>query len=467
MGNDICIPAYDLVGNLWSAFNAVTNTYAANCLNQYTAAGSVSPVYDADGNMRWDGRMWHAWDAENRLVHSEPGWDGSTNGARRVVNRYDHMSRLVETRVEMLSGRGAGYPFDPSQAGTWDVVEARTFIYDGWLPVLEKITRTGGVIETREHVWGKDLSGTRGGAGGVGGLLATRINDAWYFPLYDNNGNVTDYIDASGATVAHREYGPFGETLAASGPMADAFNFWFSTKYLHHETGFYYYGYRFYSPELMRWLNRDPIEERGGLNLYGLTGNEPVNTIDSLGLESYSIFYGTGPADGIASIAVAAEQVRMYLAKFQPADDKNENMICKLKVEDGISSSRLRWASTVYNELFFFGHGRKNTRINPNWKPGQPLKEREQVLGTNIMFSDGLFHLDKVLTESKEKITASIIYPYVCYDAFVSEENPSGIKVCKLANNPNPNPSAVGNMTLIGLISEKFKAKKCCRLEIQ
>jgi len=84
--------------------------------------------------------------------------------------------------------------------------------------------------------------------------------------------------------VAHREYGPFGETLAASGPMADVFNFWFSTKYLHHETGLYYYGYRFYSPELMRWLNRDPIGEEGGLNEYGFVGNDPVNKWDYLGL---------------------------------------------------------------------------------------------------------------------------------------------------------------------------------------
>jgi len=28
-------------------------------------------------------------------------------------------------------------------------------------------------------------------------------------------------------------------------------------------------GYRFYNPELGRWINRDPIEEEGGLNLYG------------------------------------------------------------------------------------------------------------------------------------------------------------------------------------------------------
>ena len=59
--------------------------------------------------------------------------------------------------------------------------------------------------------------------------------------------------------------------------MVNDFNFWFSTKYLDHETGLYYYGYRFYNPELKRWLNRDPIEERGGVPLYCFVNNNPIH----------------------------------------------------------------------------------------------------------------------------------------------------------------------------------------------
>ena len=51
-----------------------------------------------------------------------------------------------------------------------------------------------------------------------------------------------------------------------------------------HETGLVYYGKRFYSPTLGRFINRDPIEEQGGMNLYGFCGNNSVNRWDVLGM---------------------------------------------------------------------------------------------------------------------------------------------------------------------------------------
>ncbi len=48
-------------------------------------------------------------------------------------------------------------------------------------------------------------------------------------------------------------------------------------------SGVLYYGYRYYNSNTGRWLSRDPIAERGGVNLYGMLGNDAVNLIDLLG----------------------------------------------------------------------------------------------------------------------------------------------------------------------------------------
>jgi RHS repeat-associated protein len=83
--------------------------------------------------------------------------------------------------------------------------------------------------------------------------------------------------------VASYRYDAFGNTTSKSGTLADANVYRFSSKEFHVISGMYYYGYRFYDPNLQRWINRDPIGEKGGLNLYGIVGNNPITKIDALG----------------------------------------------------------------------------------------------------------------------------------------------------------------------------------------
>jgi RHS repeat-associated protein len=52
-------------------------------------------------------------------------------------------------------------------------------------------------------------------------------------------------------------------------------------------SGVTYYGFRYYDAETGRWPSRDPIGERGGLNLYGFVGNNPVDNWDYIGLCFY------------------------------------------------------------------------------------------------------------------------------------------------------------------------------------
>jgi hypothetical protein len=47
----------------------------------------------------------------------------------------------------------------------------------------------------------------------------------------------------------------------------------------------YYYGFRYYDPTAGRWPLRDPIREKGGLNLYGFLNNNAIRSYDFLGLD--------------------------------------------------------------------------------------------------------------------------------------------------------------------------------------
>jgi RHS repeat-associated protein len=95
---------------------------------------------------------------------------------------------------------------------------------------------------------------------------------------------VGQLVDTSDGTIAARyEYDPYGNLTDLGGAYVDANAYRFSTKYFDSETSLYYYGYRYYSHELGRWINRDPFEENGGDNLHGFIENMPCNLFDAFG----------------------------------------------------------------------------------------------------------------------------------------------------------------------------------------
>ena len=120
--------------------------------------------------------------------------------------------------------------------------------------------------------------------GNIGGILSRTTAAGATFYGYDGNGNVTLLTNGAGQDVGHYRYDAFGNTLEAAGQRAAENPYRFSTKELHGPSGLYDYGFRFYSPSMGRWLNRDPLQEEGGINLYAAMGNDPVNNVDDYGL---------------------------------------------------------------------------------------------------------------------------------------------------------------------------------------
>lgn len=264
--------------------------------NQTTVTGNVFVpknqeqfYYDLDGNLTNDGRWTYTWDAENRMAKMAPN---TSIGPRNSLKfEYDWQSRRIHKQV----WGNANWTSTPTN----DV----KFVYDGWNLVAELNATNNAAI--RSFMWGTDLSGTIQGAGGVGGLLEVTYKGTQTtncFVAFDGNGNVAGLADAGSTnTLTQYEYGPFGEVIRATGRLAKADPYRFSTKYQDDETDLVYYGHRYYNASTGRWHSREPIcdlainekpqagREDTTLSLartcdYTFALNEPVSSADVLGL---------------------------------------------------------------------------------------------------------------------------------------------------------------------------------------
>jgi len=178
-----------------------------------------------------------------------------------LQNEVDGLSRRRE-RIQLEDG----------------ILVTKRYVYDGWLVVA---VHDGDNEVLEQYVHGVDLSGTREGAGGIGGVLQAVGDEVAYYH-YDGNGNVISATDSNAVVMTRLEYDPFGRVLVADGSYTPRYQF--SSKEYDTATGLNYYGFRYYSPQLGRWVSRDPIGERGGRNVYLFCLNRPISVYDKLGL---------------------------------------------------------------------------------------------------------------------------------------------------------------------------------------
>jgi RHS repeat-associated protein len=290
---------YDAAWNLnRRTNNGTVQTFGVDNRNQLTSGPSpVGDVtYDNNGNIFYShSENWfYTYDDENRLTLLQTGSFGILDHQTEFY--YDGLGRLrkrLEYHYDDTGGQSPS-PADPDIGGpppsNWILDSETRYIYDGKRVIQE---RDGSNNPLVSYTRGNDLSGSFEGAGGIGGLLArsTGSSGAWTTHNYyfaDGNGNVTYLINSSQSMVASYRYDPFGNIISQSGTLADANVYRFSSKEFHASSGMYYYLYRFYDPNLQRWLSRDPIEEQGGLNLYVFVNNDPEDYFDAFGQQSNS-----------------------------------------------------------------------------------------------------------------------------------------------------------------------------------
>jgi RHS repeat-associated protein len=288
---------YDAAWNLnRQTNNGTVGTFSVDVKNQLTAdPNSGTDTYDSNGNLTRrtvTGTETYGYDDENRLTNVVLGTTYNT------VFAYDGLSRL-RTRTDYTWTGTNWYP----QAGI-------SYLYDG-----NRVIQERGAVPLVSYTRGTDLSGSMEGAGGIGGLLARSYGYSsgnWsthHFYHADGNGNITYLVDSSQAMAATYRYDPFGNTLSSSGTLAATNVYRFSSREIHVNSGMYNYLYRLYDPFLQRWLNRDPIQETGGINLYRFCLNNPSNRNDPTG--------ELGAVEVITGILVCAMAGHWYLHHWE------------------------------------------------------------------------------------------------------------------------------------------------------
>lgn len=313
-------------GSAWQSVS-VSAGGTAQTGNIFVPPASENFTYDVDGNLLTDGRWTYTWDGENRLIQMQGLSSGPSGSLRKLVFEYDALGRRIAKQVYIWNG--TAYPSAPNTI--------LRFVYDGW-NLLGELDGNNNLI--RSYQWGTDLSGTMQGAGGVGGLVLVKPTGSNpQFAVYDGNGNVAGFVDGSmGLTSANFEYGPFGETIRQSGSQA-ATPIRFSTKYQDDETGLIYYAFRYYNSDTGRWINRDPITENGGVNLYGMVRNNLIQWIDSLGLVDFFFAQQRGSFDSFQLIPGVGGAVGVWGQNSWNANGDYSGVGCSGTTSVSVSSS--------------------------------------------------------------------------------------------------------------------------------
>jgi RHS repeat-associated protein len=302
--------------------NTAVSSFVLNALNEVLTNGSTTLSYDGNGNrtsLTGSGTTIYDYDDENQLVtvYKDPA---TYSGAWRSEFTYDGLQRL-RRRVDYLW----------LAPGNWAMSAETRYVYDSMLVVQE---RDAANLPTVTYTRGVELSHTLQGAGGIGGLLArshgyNSTTGAWATNTFyhaDGNGNITYLEDSTQALAASYKYDPFGNLISSSGTLASANVYRFSSKSIHSSSGMYYYGYRWYDPLFQRWLNRDPIQEFGGINLYSFVRNNPFR-YDPFGLFAPGVSIGIGVGIGVPGAGAIGVGVGIGIIAITHPSDPNRGFV--------------------------------------------------------------------------------------------------------------------------------------------
>ena len=234
---------YDPVGNRTTGPTSGT-TYGYDADNEMIAKTGAGYAYDYNGNLtgRTEGATTasYTYDDEDRLI-------GVTSGAGLIAYAYDPFGRRIGKNV---NGTITNYVYDHQNI----LAE-----YDGGSNLKARYTQGINIDEP----------------------LAIKQGASTYYYHADGLGSVVNLTSTQGKSVQTYAYDSFGN-VTPTGSVKQPFAF--TGREYDQETGLYYYRARYYDPKVGRFITRDPIGFRGGINQYTYVRNNPVKWNDPFGL---------------------------------------------------------------------------------------------------------------------------------------------------------------------------------------
>ncbi|EEN4858770.1 hypothetical protein GK134_02910 [Salmonella enterica] len=284
---------YDAAANLLDRRQGETAQAGAGSVvpfNRITSYRGLHYRYDEYGRVvekrGRNGTQHYRWDAEHRLTEVAV-IRGST------VRRYGYVYDAPGRRVEKHELDAEGKPYNRT-----------TFLWDGMRLAQEcRLGRSSSLYIYSDQGSHEPLARVDRAAPG-------EADEVLYYHT-DVNGAPEEMTDGGGNIVWEAGYQVWGNLTHEKETRPVQQNLRFQGQYLDRETGLHYNLYRFYDPDIGKFISGDPIGLAGGINLYQYAPN-PLSYIDPLGL--CKKFAGKGSP---------AERARNYRSTGQVGGKRN------------------------------------------------------------------------------------------------------------------------------------------------
>jgi RHS repeat-associated protein len=250
--------------------NGVPGNRTVNSVNEYTNIAGGPLTYDKNGNLT-AANLGYQWDYQNRL--------------RQVCSLPAGAVTCAAPGAQLL----AAYSYDALNRRTRKVITnsgalngVTKFYYDGWRTIEE---RDGSDTLTQQYVHGAGLDEP---------LVMDLAAGQRYFYHQDTQDSTFALSDATGTVVEGYQYDAYGQQTVFRGGFGGSTSatsgvgnpYMYTGQRLDPESGLFYYKNRYYSPVLGRFLSRDPLSYRAGMNLYEYVRSNPEKFADPFGLET-------------------------------------------------------------------------------------------------------------------------------------------------------------------------------------